>query len=469
MANSFNWGRVIAIYKLRENGSIYMGHFMQVAGVALIYIVIGCAGCGSNSSDDADETRSFLMGSTPFFTSFDGSQAIFPDWRFENLDDRDLLSLHVDDFLGVPWDYCDAMACTNLPQVWVDRWRQLVSDARATGKKLYLAVSPLGDRRTLAPNLLADGSVQEDWNHNVDSNGCYLFDSDINSADYKASYITYIKYLVDLVDPDYFSPAVEINIPFTSCPLQKAAWVAWYNDVQTAVKVAYPQLIVFPTFQLEHMYGVSDAVSACSSGTLAACFDTRLSEVLTIPADRIALSTYPAVWVAEAEFNHSFPRDTFTKIAQATAREIWISETGWQAIPVLSSYAHGANGSCGTTLYPSTVSIPGAGTFDLANDVAHSEYLTWLMGEAHRQRFEAVVWWLNRDYLDSAVTANKACPCVPAGNGTCILLDQFYTAGGDRAELLLRVFGNMGLRHYDGNPRPGQAIWLEYLTRRYQP
>lgn len=453
---------------LTEAASELVNGFRRLARPIGTCVILSCAGCGGNSGD-AVETRSFLMGSTPFFTSFNGSQVIFPDWRFENLGDRDLLSLHVDDFWGVPWDYCDAATCSNLPQPWVDQWQQLASDARRTGKPLYLAVSPLGDRRTLAPKVLPDGSTQEGWNPLVDSKGCYRFDSDANAADYKASYITYLKYLIDLVAPNYFSPAIETNIPFTNCPQQKAAWIAWYNDVQTEIKTAYPQLIVFPTFQLEYMYGIADAASACSSGTMAECFDSRLREALTIPADRIAFSSYPAAWTFHAEFNHSYPRGTFSKVAQATNRKIWISETGWPAIPVLSSYAHGVNGSCGVALLPSTINVAGVGELNLANDSAQAEYIAWLVDEAQHQNMEAVVWWLNRDYLDRAVTGNEACPCVPAGNSTCLLLDLFYGAGGATGEVLLRSFGNMALRYYDGTPRPGQATWHEYLSRHYQP
>ena len=87
-----------------------------IAGWVWICLLLGLSGCGggSSGSDDTVETRSFLMGATPFFASFDGSRTVFPDWRFENLDDRDLLSLHVDDFWGVPWDYCDASACCGI-------------------------------------------------------------------------------------------------------------------------------------------------------------------------------------------------------------------------------------------------------------------------------------------------------------------------------------------------------------------
>ncbi|MET0122970.1 MAG: hypothetical protein ABW124_18175 [Candidatus Thiodiazotropha sp. 6PLUC9] len=452
----------------------YFSRYFKPLLLSILLIIVGCGGGDdddSNASNDPPvDTRPFLMGSTPFFTSHDGSNATFPDWRFENLNDRDLISLHVDDFWGVPWDYCDATSCANLPQTWVEQWQQLADSAHATSKPLYLTISPLGDRKVLAPNVLSDGTTHPNWNTNIDSEGCYQFATDDRAENYKASYIAYLKYLVDLVNPDYMSPAVEMNMPFTSCPQQKAAWISWYNDLYSALKEAYPQLVVFPTFQLDYIYGNTNEPSAeCAPGAMADCFDRRLLEVLEIAGDRIAFSTYPSGWVYHGDFNHSFPRDTLSKVAQATSRKIWISETGWLAEPLLSSYQHSTDGSCGSEILPATLEIQGLGTIDVANETAQNAYMTWLLESAKENNLEAVVWWLNRDYLDDAVTGDGVCPCAPSGNSTCLLLDDFYTAGGDYIEGLLRLFGNMALRRYDGTPRPAWTTWQAYLKKTYQP
>jgi hypothetical protein len=82
------------------------------------------------------------------------------------------------------------------------------------------------------------------------------------------------------------SPAIEMNMPFTTCPAQKAAWIAWDPDVHSALKSAYPTLVVFPTFQMEYMYGIAEAPAACIRGTLSQCFDQHLADALAIPGDR---------------------------------------------------------------------------------------------------------------------------------------------------------------------------------------
>lgn len=395
------------------------------------------------------------MGSTPYF-SRPGVNG--PDWRYENMGERDLLSLHVDDFLGVPWDYCNASGCTGLPASWQSYWETLAANARATGKPIYLAVSPLGDRKTLARRVKADGTLEDGWAP-IDGNGCYQFATDVNAATHKAAYIGFMKYLIGLVGPAFVSPAIEMNLPFTSCASQKVAWIAWYSDVHSALKAAFPTLPVFATFQMEQMYGTISG-TACTGGlSYAQCFDQRLVEVLAVPGDRIALSTYPWSW----RYAGNYPTDTYTLVKQATNRPIWVSETGWPAVKVLQTYQHTSGGSCGAEFAPAA----------FANDTEQEAYLSWLLAEAQNQRLEAVIWWLNRDYLDGSVAAT--CPCTPAASDTCVMTDHFYTfaesvapGAGPTYEILARIFGNMALYNYDGSPRLAQATWHNWVSRTRQ-
>jgi len=180
----------------------------------------------------------------------------------------------------------------------------------------------------------------------------------------------------------------------------------------------------------------------------SACFDQRLAEALTIPGERIAFSTYPLTW----RFNGTaYPTDTYIKVTNATSRKIWISETGWAAVPVRLGYQHGGVGSCSTEIVPA-----------FTTDDENTNYLSWLLGEATDRGFETVIWWLNRDYLDGTIAAT--CPCSPASE-TCTLTNTFHTLGGVEAEFALRVFGNMALRKHDGSARPGHATWQNYMAR----
>jgi hypothetical protein len=288
----------------------------------------------------------------------------------------------------------------------------------------------------------------------VDANGCYPFATDSGAAGYQAAYIKYMEWLINLVKPDFVSPAIEMNIPFGVCSSDKAAWIAWYTGVNDALKADFPTLPIFATFQVQTLYGISDAASACPAPTtLDECFDQHLAEALAIPGDRIAFSNYPMSWSYRPEYSYSYPTDTFARVASATARPIWISETGWPTVPVLASYPHGASGSCGAHYVPAAI----------ANDTNQDDYLKWLLNQAQTYHFEAVIWWLNRDYLDGSVAAT--CPCSPGTSDTCVLADNFYSSGGPLGETLLRIFGNMALRNYDGSARPAHATWKKWIQR----
>ena len=71
------------------------------------------------------------MGTTPFFAT----PTSFPDRRFENLDDKDLLSIHADDFWGVPWGQCNAPGRTP-PAAWAAKWTNFANAAASQGKTL---------------------------------------------------------------------------------------------------------------------------------------------------------------------------------------------------------------------------------------------------------------------------------------------------------------------------------------------
>ncbi|HEY5956366.1 MAG TPA: hypothetical protein VIV60_07440, partial [Polyangiaceae bacterium] len=301
----------------------------------------------------------------------------------------------------------------------------------------------------------------------IDSNGCYLFGSDPNADKYGVAYVAFLNYLVELIHPTYLSPGIEINIPFTACAGQKNAWVTWYNTAHQAIKAAHPSLVVFPTFQLEHLYGVASSEVACGNGlSYDQCFTQRLADAIAILGDRIAFSSYPIAWKFAAAAGFRYPTDTYSRVKAATTRRIWISETGWSAVPIRNSYAHGSAGSCGDFRVPASFVAPGGATVGLANDTEHAAYVAWLLNEAQREGFEAVVWWLNRDYLDGTVATT--CPCDPATSDTCALSNLFYAVGADDGDFALRVFANMGLRRYDGSARPGFSPWKDFLGRRYQ-
>lgn len=380
------------------------------------------------------------MGTTPFFAS----TTTLPDWRFENLDDKDLISLHVDDFLGIPWE--NFVAGTPLPIGWTSKLELLAQTAKTAGKPLYLSLAPLGGgngRKSLTAGVDASGNKgAEGWATPTDSSGCYVF-SDAEAETYKQAYIRYCRYVIDLTQPRFFSPAIELSVSYDACPAQKAALNTWYSDIHRSLKATYPTLIIFPSFQMEHMYGLLPGSACGGSITTDACFEQRLREALTVPADRLAFSMYPNLWkfIGQTVQQH----DPFALAQSLTSKKIWVSETGWAAVRI-------PNPTGCTDLFPASI----------ANDGIQNEYLSWLLSEAQTRRFEGVVWWLNRDYLDGPTAAT--CPCA-GESSTCQLIATFNAAGGPNAEILLRMNGNMALNNFNGTPRPALTTWRTVLAQ----
>src|SRR5262249_17321686 len=97
--------------------------------------------------------RTFLMG-----TSIAAPNLQF---SFDNLPDKDLVSLPLDDFIGIPWAQFETGP--PLPAAWVSRWTTIQTGAAASGKILYLAVSPLSNRITLTSGVDNNGNMFSNW------------------------------------------------------------------------------------------------------------------------------------------------------------------------------------------------------------------------------------------------------------------------------------------------------------------
>lgn len=404
--------------------------------------------------------RPYLMGTSTF--------ADFFEFKYENLDDKDMISVHIDDFIGVPWD--EFRDGTPPPQPWVTRVETIRSGAAASGKVVFLSLGPLGGRKTLASKVDATGAPVQDWAP-VDANGCYAFGTDPGSAGYKQGYINYVKYMIDRFHPQYLAIVIELNVQFTHCPSHKAAFKQWYADVYAAIKADQPLLPVFATFQTEHMYGMADDASWCggarTDASLAACFQQRLDEMVAMPGDRAAFSMYPANWkyppnTPDTRSTTVPYEDLFRRVQATTNRRIWISETGWGAVQIFGSYQHAAPASvCGPVLVPTPI---------VNGEANMADHMAQLLSQAQSKQFEGVVWWGNRDYLDAATA--DTCPCV-GDNFTCNTSETLYTqAGGGQAgytlEFSWRSFGNMGLRYKNGSPRNAvYSIWKTYFDQSF--
>jgi hypothetical protein len=243
----------------------------------------------------------------------------------------------------------------------------------------------------------------------------------------------------------------------------------WLNDVTSALKIAFPNIVFFPTFHLEPIWGISDdwCGGPKTDASLLACFNSHIGAVLAQTMDRIAFSTYQYVWAVPPQspdtYTTGMPWNTmYTSIRQRSQLPIWISETGFPGVPAKLSYFH-------TSPSPSTCGIDWISPL-LVGDSFMTSYLQALLTNAATPEsgVEAIVWWSNRDIADTTIYAT--CPCAPANSSDCAIAQLLYASGGGGSagsfvELVFRSFANMGLRLKDGTPRASlHAYWMSFYN-----
>ena len=382
--------------------------------------------------------RDYYLASTGVQITPD--QGIFLDRA--NLDDLDAISIH-QDFLGIAWDAFAAN--TAPPAAWVAALDALATQAQ--GKPVFLSLTPLaGDRHHLAPKAIAQGggfTTVGGW-----AADCYDFTTASDAPTWKQAYARYVDFMVRKFQPRWVNVAIEMNL-FMACG--DSPW-AGLVDVERAAydaaKAAAPASIVFPSLQIDHLYGVSDNACAASE-TQQQCFDAHYAKLANVKRDRFAISTYPYMKNATPA---DIPADWFTRGASRGGEQLEIAETGWLATNVVAKL----DTQCVTALEQ-----------DAAEQAA---YFDRLLADAKAAHAELVTWWSNRDVVDSRFMTD--CPCAFDAKW-CTFLDQFRTAAGADpmqqfyAEALLKIFGTMGVREYGGTPR--QPIFDRWQAARVDP
>jgi hypothetical protein len=353
--------------------------------------------------------------------------------------DTDVIEIH-QEFYGVPWDAF--LTATAPPAAWVAKLDSIASSAHATGKPIFLSISMLnGGRDHLAARTVIDGSgkVQSEDNWSA---RCYDFATASDGAAYKQAYLRYAAYMTQKFAPRWLNTAIEVNLFFEHCPAASAGLVDVANATYVQAKATDPSLVVFPSIQIDHLYGYDEAT--CPSGDHAACFDQHYAQIAPLSRDRFAISTYPIPLGGQTVA--SLPPDWFTRGAARAHERILVAETGMDSTAMI---AKPRDAACFTVL-SETEADEGA-------------YLSRLLADAQANHFDLVNWWSDRDLVVAPLMT--ACPCTFDATW-CAVLDAFRgpptTTGPDTqllGELSLKVFGTMGLRSYDGTPKAFYATW----------
>lgn len=405
---------------------------------------------------DAESLEGAAGATRPFLLTSAGAQLLTtgPDPGLQlteaNLaDDVDLVAVHLE-YYGVPWE-----AFTNgtaPPAEWTAKMRALADHAHSVSSQLFLSISMLnGTRQTLAARtVIENGRVKSEDNW---APRCYDFARASDGAARRQAYVRYVEHMVDLFEPSHLNLAIEVNLFFEQCPDAVAGVVEVSNAAYAASKAKDPALIAFPSFQIDHLYGHSE--DSCPPGDdKGACFDRNYQQIANLERDRFAMSSYPYLNDLGVE---DLPRDWFARGPARGGERGLIAETGW-----LSTDLVARNGATCTTVIRS-------------DEEAAAAYLSRVLADAEALPLELVTWWADRDLLPSELMTRCPCDYEPTW---CQVVDIFRSAGGGPlmpagqfvGEVLMKAFGTMGLRDYDGASKSALApLWNAARVRSFEP
>jgi hypothetical protein len=365
--------------------------------------------------------------------------------------DADLIDLH-QEYYGVPWN--EFSQGLQPPGAWIAQMNAIEHYVAMTGKRVFLSVSMLdGARKTLAPQAVeTDGSLASPQPYPT---ACFDFASDPSGPAMKQAYLAYVTWMIDEFHPAFLNVAVEVNLFFENCPSAAAGVVDVSNAAYATAKALVPSTPVFPSFQIEHLYGYS---GPCPAGgmTQAQCFDTSYAQITGMKRDRFAMSTYPTI-PGVLDTPSQIPADWFTRGAARGGERPVLAETGWNSSSIV---AQTSGGTC-MTVEPSTEADTAA-------------YLGLVLAAARAAPMDLVDWWSDEDLVVSQLMTD--CPCtfdptwctlVTAFAGTPVDggFDSYYYG-----QIELKGFGAMGLRDYAGNPKPTTLpVWTEALQTPLAP
>ncbi len=404
---------------------------------------------------DGGPTRSFRLASGGVQLLVTGPEVGFQITPVDLATDTDVVEVH-QEYYGIPWSAF--AAGTPPPAEWSAKILQIAQAAAATGKPIFLSITMLnGLRDSLAATTTVDNGKLGSTDHWAAR--CYDLATASDAADMRRAYLAYVDFMVKTFAPTYLNLAVEVNLFFENCPTAAKGVIDLANAAYDEAKAREPSVIAFPSIQIDHLYGYSDAcVGGADGGTARdACFAENYAQIDGLERDRFAMSSYPSLG-AFAKVS-DIPADWFARGPAKKGEKALIAETGWNSSSLVAELD---NGTCDTVF-----------TSSEADELA---YLDFVLQSAESQHIDVVNWWSDRDLVVSTFMSD--CPCTfdktwcavlgvfrgPAPAPDASVDTQFF------GEVLAKAFGTMGLRSYDGTQKPNvYARWQSALSRPLVP
>ena len=231
----------------------------------------------------------------------------------------------------------------------------------------------------------------------------------------RAATLNFALWIVRQFHPRYLGLASEINTYMDAHPEDADNFVSMYRDIYAAVKAQAPETKIFVTFQWEDL---NNLIPAASEGRQP--FETNWSQVEMFEPklDLWVISSYPFVAFASGA---DIPTDYYTPLLSRTSKPLAVAEGG----------------------YTSAAIGPISGTPE--DQVA---YLNAMHDQIGRRLAFWVYLLLNDFNVESYSKFMKA-----SGQGT----NDISTLG---------LFASVGLRKFDGSPKPAMETWDLFRQRK---
>ncbi len=279
---------------------------LQSASVLLLCVFLSACG-GSKKTQEAEETRSFKMGFTPWLyeASFAAQTLVYDEIQ----NNGDIVSHHL--MGGIPWQ--EAFDQTAYP---TDVENEIATRLNKTvaGKSVYLSIDSLNGLRTeLAPNW---GSTE-----NEPRTGAWAT-RDFDSPEVITAYTNFALDMIGRFNPDYFNYAVEISVLMFGTPATYDKFVTFSAAVYTNIKAVHPNLPMLVSLSLKTP---DNAEMQKTKADFA-----RIKDYV----DVVGISVYPYAFYDHTNKGDpaTMPTDWLSQISTlAPNKPIAITEVGWAA------------------------------------------------------------------------------------------------------------------------------------------
>jgi len=338
----------------------------------------------------AQATRTFQMGFTAFPPSYDDI-GYYRAFTFLS-QHADLVSQPMD--YGVPWNEAlKSSDPTTYPQGLQVMWAYMLAREQMfiPNMNRYVQIQPINYLYAEIADYWNDSTNQPlpaPWNS-------YTF----NSPQVEAAFLNYAIAVINYFNPKYLAIGIESNILLARHPEQWVAYKQFNQFLYSALKALYPNLMVFPTIQYEHMLGYQ-----AESAYLATLLQNTYPNVLTSEvadlmrfSDAFCISTYPYM-TAGITLTASY-YDVAHIMAAALNLAVAVDQTGYTSQNISPQ---------GTLLY---------GSPDVQN-----VFVAFLLSQAYFNHYRFIINYIPIDYGTnygtSAVSQTWAYTGLAATDGT---------------------------------------------------